>query len=230
VFEVLRRKKRDVEDDVKKSFICFECGGDVIVKESGKLIKKKILECSNCGKTWNGFEEYYLSREMKEVEEKIKEIYETGNLERLAEELRLLEVDVPLILKKNEVPYLVEESNLLEMVRESYKFRGQSIGVSFRVARGVYLRPRIGTGTLRGSEEKLRLTDSGILVLTNRRLVFLGNKKTTTIQLNKIINAEANEDKLVIAREGKQKVEMFQLRYPELWEAAIVTAVQNLQE
>jgi len=225
---MLRRKKKDVGED-EKSLICFECGGEVLVKESGRILKKRILECSNCGRTWNGFEEYYLAREMKEVENKIREIYETGSLERLAEELRLLEVDVPLILKKNEVPYLVEEANLFEMVRESYKFRGQSIGVSFRVARGVYLRPRIGAGTFGGSEEKLKAVDSGILVLTNKRLVFIGNKKTTPIQLNKIINAEANEDKLVIAREGKKKVEMFQVRYPELWEAAIVTAAKNLE-
>ena len=61
------------------------------------------------------------------------------------------------------------------------------------------------------SHEELRGVDIGTLVLTNERIVFVGSKRTNSTPLEKLISVEAYANELVIHREGKQKIESYQL-------------------
>lgn len=81
-------------------------------------------------------------------------------------------------------------------------------GVSLRVAKGV----SVHVGGIKGkseSHEELRVIDSGNIVVTNKRIVFIGAKRTTNINMNKVISIDPFIDGIGVSRQGKQKREYF---------------------
>ena len=56
---------------------------------------------------------------------------------------------------------------------------------------------------------KLRDVDKGDLILTTQRYVFLGEKRTISVELSEIIIAEPYEDAVAIHRTGKEQTEMY---------------------
>ena len=114
----------------------------------------------------------------------------------------------PIILKKNEEANLVLEGISLREPRAVRQTYGGYGGPSFRVAKGVSF--RLGSVAARSeSHEELRDIDKGTLVLTNKRLIFIGSKRTNNIELKKIIAIEAYKDGIGSQRENKQKTEYF---------------------
>jgi hypothetical protein len=114
----------------------------------------------------------------------------------------------PIILKKGEEACIVFGGiSLLEprAVRQTY---GGYAGPTIRVAKGVSF--RMGSVAARSeSHDELRNIDQGTLVLTNKRLIFIGSKRTTNIDLRKIVAIEAYKDGIASQRENKQKTEYF---------------------
>jgi len=85
--------------------------------------------------------------------------------------------------------------------------RGGYAGPTIRVAKGVSF--RMGSVAARSeSHEELRNIDKGTLVLTNKRLIFMGSKRTTNIDLRKIISITAYKDGIASQRENKQKTKI----------------------
>ncbi len=78
-------------------------------------------------------------------------------------------------------------------------------GASIRVARGLYIRS--GGGRSHGEKHQVTgVDDAGTLVVTDRRLVFLGNAKALVIPLWKIINVMQFTDGLRVDIENKKPV------------------------
>ena len=116
--------------------------------------------------------------------------------------------DPPIILKKNEEACVVFGGITLMEPRSVRQTRGGYAGPTIRVAKGVSF--RMGSVAARSeSHEELRNIDQGTLVLTNKRLVFIGSKRTTNIDLKKIISITAYKDGIASQRENKQKTEYF---------------------
>lgn len=114
----------------------------------------------------------------------------------------------PIILKKNEEADLVLNGILLREPRAVRQTYGGYGGPTFRVAKGVSF--RLGSVAAHSeSHEELRDIDKGTLVLTNKRLIFIGSKRTNNIDLKKIIAIEAYKDGIGSQRENKQKTEYF---------------------
>jgi hypothetical protein len=114
----------------------------------------------------------------------------------------------PIILKKGEEACVVFSGITLMEPRAVRQTRGGYAGPTIRVAKGVSF--RMGSVAARSeSHEKLRNIDQGTLVLTNKRLIFIGAKRTTNIDLKKIIAIEAYKDGIASQRENKQKTEYF---------------------
>jgi len=67
----------------------------------------------------------------------------------------------------------------------------------------------VAQGLYGGLLGKLHDVDKGDLVLTTQRYVFLGEKRTISVELSEIIIAEPYEDALAIHRSGKQQTEMY---------------------
>lgn len=114
----------------------------------------------------------------------------------------------PIILKKGEEACVVLGGITLIEASAVRQTRGAYGGPTIRVAKGVSF--RMGRVAARSeSHEELRNIDQGTLVLTNKRLIFIGSKRTTNIDLRKIIAIEAYKDGIASQRENKQKTEYF---------------------
>lgn len=119
-----------------------------------------------------------------------------------------INVPCPVILKKNEEPSIILQNISLHEPRAVRQTYGGYSGSSIRVAKGVSF--RLGNVAAKSeSHEELRNIDQGTLVLTNKRLIFLGSKRTTNIDLRKIVAIEAYKDGIESQRENKQKAEYF---------------------
>ncbi len=118
------------------------------------------------------------------------------------------DVNSPVILKKNERALLFLSDVALWEPRAVRQTRGAYGGPTFRVAKGVSF--RVGSFQSHSeSHEELRTIDQGMLTLTNKRLVFTGTKRTTNIDLRKIVSIEPYKDGIASQRENKQKTEYF---------------------
>ncbi|HCB34031.1 MAG TPA: hypothetical protein DEP69_02325 [Acidimicrobiaceae bacterium] len=86
-------------------------------------------------------------------------------------------------------------------VKVSREFRGRSRGVSFRVARGVYLR----TGNFRGKPvktEQVLKVDTGLLGITTKHIYFAGARKRFRVRHDRIVTIEAYTDGVGIMRDS----------------------------
>lgn len=134
----------------------------------------------------------------KDFEEWLNQIKE-GNVK-----VNMETVDAPIILKKGEGFY-VSFPNMSLMEPRSVT-RGGYGGPSFRVAKGVSFR----LGQFKSSShEELKTIDQGTFALTNKRIVFLGSKRTININLNKIISMNPYKDGFSVSQEGKKKTQYF---------------------
>ena len=104
-----------------------------------------------------------------------------------------------------------------EVTRREY--RGQSMGVSIRVAKGVYLRP----GAYRGrpvETTSMEHQDDGTLGLTTKHLYYhgQGTGRSFRIRLEKIVTFDPYNDGLIIMRDtASAKPEAFIMDYTDAW-------------
>ena len=86
------------------------------------------------------------------------------------------------------------------------------------VTQGVYGGPRIriaenlsfNLGGFRSApHEELRDVDTGTFVVTTRRFIFLGGKRTASVNLAQIVDVEPYQDAVAIHCSNKQRTEMF---------------------
>jgi hypothetical protein len=89
---------------------------------------------------------------------------------------------------------------------KTIKLKGSHGGFSVRVMKGLSYR----FGNFEASSEK-RVTplDTGHFILTSKRLIFSGAKKSLDVSLSKIVAAKPVENGILIDRTAKQNVEYF---------------------
>jgi hypothetical protein len=102
-----------------------------------------------------------------------------------------------LILQKGEIAHLEELGNLLEEKVIKRGYVGGSQGLSFRIAKGITYRVGASKGQL-VSETAMVPASTGRLVITDRRVVFSGDRKSFNIKLDSILNIEMYTDGLNI--------------------------------
>jgi len=133
-------------------------------------------------------------KETKEQLRKLKLYWALENLE-------LPEVETTIALQKSECCYAVIDNVVwheLRSVRQRTSYTGYS--TSFRIAKGFYL--RAGSYTPRSyATDQMKLIDSGSLYLTNKRIIFTGTKKNSTIRLEKIIFITPYADGVELGKE-----------------------------
>ena len=99
-----------------------------------------------------------------------------------------------------------EPSVLLET--RAYRIYG---GAGTRVGR-IYL-----GGGASESHQRLREIDSGILVLTNQRLIFDGGNENRSVNLRDVISANAWSDAIEISSSRRQKSQIYRVQNPIIW-------------
>jgi hypothetical protein len=134
-----------------------------------------------------------------------------ADLERKRTQIKLIAGETPNIaLRIREHMLCVFPDTTLLEPRAVRVWHGNYGGTSIRVAKGL----SFGVGQSRGvseSHDEMRSVDVGTLLLTNERLVFIGSQRTSSIALEKVIDIEALSDGPVVHREGKGKIEAYQL-------------------
>ena len=113
--------------------------------------------------------------------------------------------DTNLLLKKGErLVFDIPQVSLCE--ERSVRVKGGYQGFSVRLMKGVSYRFGGFTG---GTEQQVIELDSGNFILTNKRIVFSGEKLSKDVPLNKINTIESLDNGISITRSGKQKTEYY---------------------
>jgi hypothetical protein len=99
--------------------------------------------------------------------------------------------DLTLQLKRDElVVAQVQPVGLVESRRGKGHYQGGSSGFSFRVAKGINYRIGATRGTFVQGEEQLTPIDTGTVVVTTQRAVFLGGKQTREWAWSKLLGID----------------------------------------
>ena len=152
-----------------------------IAQESGALVKQRQRDI-----------EYYLD-----------------NLQKGTMPMQFVGADqLPIMLKKGEtVAVGIPEVALYEPRVVTTSFGGFA-GPSFRVGKGMSIRSGMFASRSQ-SHEEVQLIDQGLLVVTSKRMVFMGRKHNNTMDLTKIISIEPYPTGIALRRDGKQKTEYY---------------------
>jgi len=124
------------------------------------------------------------------------------------------EVQSPLILKRGERASLVVPATLARQ-QTKRQWVGGSQGFSFPIGHtGI----RYRVGSFHGhpiQQQFLGKLDSGNLVITNQRVAFIGNVKSTSIPLTKLLHVECYSDAVAVFQEGREKPDFYLTAQPK---------------
>lgn len=194
--------------------ICPRCEGKLSVASRGFISKTYFLRCNLCKAIWEDAS-VFLNE------------FEDASIEVLRKEgVSPWPFEVPVLLDKGETTYLVRD-NVGFYEGRRYTYRSSGMGMSLRVARGLWIRTGSGGGSAQ-SEDIMKLLDEGCFVLTNKRIIFIGDKKSIQIPLRELLAIDIKEDGLLyIAREGKKRIEAFSMLLQRLTKEFITLAYQE---
>jgi hypothetical protein len=118
----------------------------------------------------------------------------------------------PLVLKRGEKCYAeVPNASLVEVQRGAGHYTGGYSGFSFRLSKHV----RYNVGGSRGSyvqgDEQLKITDHGMVTVTNKRVVFTGERNTREWTFAKLVSLHNDDTRPIttIGVSNRQKVSGF---------------------
>lgn len=185
---------KTIDTEVRK-----ECLNDIIANllRNGTLSPEDYSKINNASKKLNidlSFDE-----EMKKYIEKLIELWKIDN-----EDLPVKKVDIS--LQDNEVCHYVTDVKWMEnkTITTSIKYSG--VTASFKIAKGV--RYRVGNiKPQRVTVDKLVEIDKGILYVTNKRIIFMGDRKNNNIKYQSILSIVPYSDGVEIEKDsGKSPV------------------------
>jgi len=164
---------------------------------------------------------------LRKEQEALDEIADTGELPVV--KVEDLPRELPVILKKDESLHLWRDTvTLYQKKSESYSIGGGSLGISMPSGiKGVRIHPRVYGGRIRETRKVLQPIDSGDFILTNQRFIFRGQEKSIDVSLKKISSVDIVGGLVSIARQGKEKIELFETNYPTLTAVAVKGAAQK---
>lgn len=138
-----------------------------------------------------------------------------------------LETDTTLLLKKDERALLDAQVSLLKEVTDR-EFRGGSRGVSVPLGHGV----RYRAGAMRGHMVTIgthwATADTGVLTVTDQRVVYHGGRKTLEFAFGKLATLNVYTDAIDLGVTTRQSTSSFRAANPELVAGVIHGAINHL--
>ena len=123
-------------------------------------------------------------------------------------------VDSPLVLKRGEQAVMTMSATLARN-QTRRQWVGGSSGFSFPIGHtGI----RYRVGSYRGhpvEQTSLTRLDTGTLVVSNQRLAFIGQAKSTSAPLQKLLHIECYKDGLAVFREGRETPDFYLVAQPQ---------------
>jgi hypothetical protein len=124
------------------------------------------------------------------------------------------EVESPLILKRGERACTVVSATLARQ-HTRRQWVGGSQGFSFPIGHtGI----RYRVGSFHGhpiEQQSLAKLDSGTLVVTNQRLAFIGQVKSTSVPFTKLLHVQCYSDSLAVFQEGRENPDFYLMGHPK---------------
>ncbi len=189
----LSNEEKDFLNNLKNDLaLPEEISEDIYRTTTNELMQKIINEISEDNRI-SPEEEKYLETLKDNLnvnfvfENNSKLVYEKMKLFWKIENGDLPIVSTDLALQKNEICHYSTSIKWFEnrAITKRINYGGPSM--SLKIAKGVYWRSG-SMNVQRISEDVLTLIDSGMVYLTNKRVIFMGNKGNKTINLNKILD------------------------------------------
>ena len=174
--------------------LCPECGAPV---EADDLVEQKAETAATASPTPSPAVAHVVT--LEQDQELLMAALREGKISAMEQP-----ADLPVLLKKGERVFLVLADIVLQESRSVST--GVYGGPSLRIAKGVSL--RLG-GFRAQSHEELKAIDQGVVVLTNKRLIFSGSLRSVDVTLSRLTSVEPYRDAIAIGRVGKQKTEYF---------------------
>ncbi len=142
---------------------------------------------------------------------------------KIKEHKALTPISSSLVLGPKEQAFL-EEDSLLQETRSVRQFR--STGVRVRLMKGLSVGQSGGRAE---SHKEWRILDTGKLILTNKKLVFDGNKEDRTILLDKILTISPMLDAIEVSSSSRSGSMVFPVNNPFIWATTIriLSAVED---
>ncbi len=120
------------------------------------------------------------------------------------------------LMKSEELMWVFPDVEYREQVTRR-EYQGSSMGMSFKVAKGVYVRP----GTFKGravDSTSMEHTDTGLLGVTTKHIYFKGAVKGFRVRLEKIVSFDPYKDGVGIMRDtARAKPEAFGMGASNAW-------------
>lgn len=117
-------------------------------------------------------------------------------------------ISTNIILKTKESAFYSSYTSLYETRAVRHYTAGHT---GLRVAKGVYIG---GTKGRSVSSDEWHQIDTGQLIVTNKRIVFDGEKTNRVIPLNKVISINSGADNIEVSAENRQKSLVFNASNP----------------
>ncbi|WP_169295711.1 hypothetical protein [Advenella sp. EE-W14] len=133
------------------------------------------------------------------------------------------------ILRKTEMA-MVEVRACWMGTQKTRVYRGGSKGISFRIAKGVHYRVGAQRGTSETIENEI-IASSGELVVTNKRVVFTGDVKSFSFNIDRLISIDLTTEKVIFHLENRVNPYVLRLFGNESYFlSAALTWAANLDE
>jgi hypothetical protein len=172
----------------------------------------------------------YRTNHIKSKKEVEKIPSESGYIDPLynkSDSLTLPTIQVPILLKKGERGLAKAISKLSETRARRVN---QSVFGGKRGKKSSFYGGSVGTSK---SHQELTVLDKGVIYLTNKRLVFIGDKTNRDIKLDKIISLDDKDrwfsnDQIVVSSTGKSKQMYFSMSDMAEFKGKIEGAIDEL--
>lgn len=216
-------KKGEIKQDEKKLNLknCEKCNAqfkktsDSSFKLLTRKCDKKYKDYQYTNSDFSIYEWNTISLTGKTLKENTLEKFKNGEIPNLSEQ----NIDAPITLKSNEHFVWGEDCQF----HEPRAVRNYGSG-SVRIAKGLSI--RMGQAE---SHQEMRHIDNGALSLTNKRLIFSGDKRSSNIDLKKVINITIFSDGFKVNIENKQKPQFFAISDSEFWNALLTGAMKHIK-
>lgn len=191
----LSDREEEFLEQLRKDLLLSEDIVHKIYEESTTKLLNRFLQDAISDRTLSPEEE----RELYAISENLgtKIVYD-GKTAKVLEKYRLFwhiengeipEIEVGINLRRGEKCYYQVHCDWLEERKITTGIAYAGPTMRLKIAKGIYWR----AGRLQGkriSEDRWLIIDSGDLFLTNRRLIFMGDRGNKTIRLNRILDFE----------------------------------------
>lgn len=185
--------------ELKNDLLISESTAKSIYDSEAKNVLNKYLKNAVADERLSPDEEKQINEIAKNLgaqisyETKTKELLDKYRLFWVIENGELPTIQSDINLQKSESLYFMTDIDWLEMKTVTKRVNYAGVSTRIRICKGVYF--KVGSiAPERVTEDVWRTVDSGKMYLTNKRIIFMGQKGNKTIKLDKVLSFTPYQD------------------------------------